>query len=612
MKHDFIPTSQAPDFETLVMDLVEDGGRKRFGLPYSVIPLFRKDGSAGYAYFDGTRLVHTLEMKKDTAGKIDFEWIESRSGTVLHRRVFRIGGTEDWPPTSDSPGLEPACPMIDLLYRICFREYEKIPHGKADLRLIGLMEGIIGSIHRTRPGLLGFDRGRDPRAWRRLQDDLDRLNSSRIHSWKERFSSSRKMKADYRKIRQFKQRVHRSGSIRAKFLDGWLACLAAIRRFTRRPRENLVGVIDHLLLDPIRWFGGVVRSNMGYSIALAVYSPFTFFFITQPMNPHAMRAVEKVRNAGLSLIEPGKTVDPKVSNPGIVTEKTAEKEGETEWKLRMEHFKSMQIALESKLDYSKRIGRLEEVETQLAWPVTLEGAWDESTRYRQSLDYLVESAHDAPWRTLLEAEKRRLGEVRVYLRDRLLRFILDHRFLILDPGSELGQSVHSARSAITLYSRIHDTMLRENPSLPAPPESEKIIAIASRDPATDLPEPAFKREERARYWESLYLMQSRTQESSNSGLQAYWWSVRNTVSVLQMMMATRREEMLLLSLRPRPPARERTAFEDRYRSMLRLLDTEFQSIRPELATTLPGDREATLREGILTGVREYLAERERL
>lgn len=607
MKNELNPITSAPDLETLVMDILADGGKRRFDLPYSVVSLFRKNESAGFAYFDKTRLTHTLEIQRIGSGRIEFKWLDAGSGNTIHQRTFWTGGDDESIQTRVLQKFESACPLIDLLYRMGFAEYEKIQAGHADPRWIGRLEKIFGTINCERPGLLSFQQGRDLDAWNKLQDDLDRLSISQIHSWKERLSSSKRLKVNYRNFIRFKQRIHRCGSLRARVLEAWFGWTSALRRFLKRPGDNGVGVLDYILLDPIRWFGKVVRSNMGYSIALAVYSPFTFFFITQPMNPHAMRAVETVRNAGLAIVE-SKTVP---SRKAPIATYTADVD-ETGWRKRMEHFKSMQIALESHLDYSKRVGRLEEIETQLAWPITLQGAWDESTRYRLALDYLTRSATDGPWSNLLASEKRRLSDIRIYLRDRMLRFILDHRYLILDPGSELGPSGQAARSAISIYSRMNDAILREHPTLPIPSESDEIVAIASRDPATDLPNPPFNREERSRYWESLYLMQNRTQESSNAGLQAYWWSVRNTVSVIQMMLATRREEMLLLSLQPRPPSRERTVFEDRYRSMLRLLDIEFHSIRPELSTTLPGDQEASYREGILIGIREFLVEREKL
>ena len=603
-----IHIDSAPDFETLVLAILEDGGKRHFNLPFSVIPLFRNDESAGFAYFEKTRLIYRLEIRKSIPTRIEFDWIDAGTGAILERRAFQTGGIGGGNPPANLRRFEPACPVTDLLYRIAFNEFERVTAENADLHLIRLLERTLDSIGRSKPGLLGFKRGRDPGAWSRLQENLDRLAISRVHTWKERLLLAKRMKSDYRRMIRFKQRIHRSRSLTSRILEGWLSWMRAMQRFVKRPRDNLIGISDHLLLDPIRWFGGVVRSNMGYSIALAVYSPFTFFFITQPMNPHAMWAVEKVRNAGLGIMETGFPAH----RTGHPPRPLPESDGEAAWRRRMDQFKSMQIALESNLDFSKRIGRLEEIETQLAWPITLEGAWDEATRYGSSLDYLAGSAVDPRFRGLVMAERRRLGEIRNYLRDRLLRFILDHRYLILDPGSELGQSGNPSRRAVTLYSRIHEVLLKEYPNQPAPPEAEAIIAVAARNPATDTTDRIFNREERARYWESLYLMQNRNQESSNAGMQAYWWSVRNTVSVIQMMLATRREEIVLLSLHPRPPSRERASFEERYRSMLNLLENEFHSIRPELSSTLPGDRETSFREGLLAGIRDYLRERERL
>jgi hypothetical protein len=601
------PIEPATDFEHFILDIIEDGGKKRFGLPHSVISLFRKDESAGFAHFDGFRLVRRIEIRRITPFKIEAEWTECGTPTRTFKRTFLSGGRAEsgLRVISLNPAnwrLESSCPVIDFLYRIAYSEFQKIDERQANLELLQMVERLMEAISKKRPGILSFDRGTDAVVWKHLQNELDRLALSQVHTWRERLHLSRKLKSEYRQIVDFKRRLHRSGILHLSIKESFHSTLRSIRRFIQRPVVNLVGLLDHLLLDPLRWFSGVVRSNMGYSIALAVYSPFTFFFITQPMNPHAMRAVEKVRNAGLSLIETTNVAPP--AHPP--------ESGNSGWTKRMEQFKSLQITLEGNLDYSQRVGRLEELETQLGWPIALQGAWDESTRYLASLEYLSGSNIDPDLKNLVIAEQRRLSEIRIYFWSRLLRFILDHRYIILDPDSELVDSGRQARFSLYLYSRITREITDKNPSLRHPAEAEIVLETARKNTPAPWPEVPVLRDRRKRYWESLYLMQSRNQESSNAGLQAYWWSIRNTVSALQSMIAIRREELLLLSLHPRPSPASRSALEERYRNLLHLMEVEFESLRPELTTSVPGDQEGQDRESLIRGIRNFLAERERL
>jgi hypothetical protein len=46
-----------------------------------------------------------------------------------------------------------------------------------------------------------------------------------------------------------------------------------------------------------------------------------------------------------------------------------------------------------------------------------------------------------------------------------------------------------------------------------------------------------------RQWEILYLMQNKTQEASNFGLQMYVWSVRNAIWVLNTLYAQKNHEL---------------------------------------------------------------------
>jgi hypothetical protein len=123
-----------------------------------------------------------------------------------------------------------------------------------------------------------------------------------------------------------------------------------------------------------------------------------------------------------------------------------------------------------------------------------------------------------------------------------------------------------------------------------------------------------------RQWEVLYLLQNKTQEGSNNGLQLYVWSVRNTVGLLQSLYSSKREEASLLSLSFRKGAivnklstnNSFKKIDSQYESLYHMMVLEYASIRKEIGESLKNDIESTQRKKILTGVESFLKERDTL
>jgi hypothetical protein len=368
------------------------------------------------------------------------------------------------------------------------------------------------------------------------------------------------------------------------------------RRFLIRPIENLTGLWGYLFLDPLHWFLGVVRANLGYSMALAVYSPFTFFFITQPMNPHAMWAVGKVRNAAIDLLETQRKPIPDPRHiPG-------------DWGRRMDGFKSLQIKLEENLHFSSRMGRLEHLETQLGWPMAVEGAWNESRRYLDLLNALAAKKSSPLLTGLLRSETGRTRRFRWYLWDRTLRFMLDHPWVALDPEGEQRGAELAIQRIRRLYREMSDAIRLEMPDAVLPREGQWVLEGLSSTPVESTPDVSSPRSRWIHHWDRLYLLQSKAQESAQAGLQLYAWSIRNTISTFQYFLSTKREELALLALHSRPSP----SFTDHYRHARYLLQIEFDSIRSELESSLPQDSEAGLRLQLLADLDGFLKEREEL
>ena len=120
-----------------------------------------------------------------------------------------------------------------------------------------------------------------------------------VLTWEERQVVFTNYKKDLKVILDTKLRAHRlsKGAFRTLLISKYGGNFLA--RFIARPANNFNGLLYRYTVGKVIWFFQTVKDNLGYSIALAVYGPFTYYFITMPMNPHAMQAVGTVRSAYL-------------------------------------------------------------------------------------------------------------------------------------------------------------------------------------------------------------------------------------------------------------------------------------------------------------------------
>ena len=585
--------------------------------------------------------------------------------------------------------FEVACPMLNFLYNLAAVEYPKTKEGGANTRMLHTIERILKRIEVTRGQNLSFNLGaRDP-AIQKLNQQLLELEADPVYTWKERQTLFNKIKEERATLISTKKRAHRSRWMRYSLPLLGADLKNAMMRFKIRPFSNFLGLLESILLDPVRWFFRVVRGNMGYSVALAIYSPFTFFFITQPMNPHAMWAVGKVRSAYIETTDRLKTLvtgvaategateaasgSSRSSNTKSDTPAAATRSDQTtgglnssvpssvnpsghmpissefpavanqNWEDRMSQFKAMQIAYEGNLEIAPRIGRLEQMETQLNWPLIVESTWLETERYLQLLDFLKSNSKDyAPeFIRYVENEKRRTAETQLYLWDRNIRFILDHPFTMLDESGEQTQMDHYVGRSFILLRDMTRTLSGRQKDLTLPMGGERIMELAKKFEAgylsngsvlerlkknsklfaqQDPQSTAELRSYMKRQWEVLYLLQNHAQEASNSGLQMYIWSVRNTVHLLQSLYSTKREELSLIALNfkkgltPVKLSSQRSfqQMDSQYEALFHMMVLEFTSIRKELGEHLKNDIEAIQRKRLIDGLENFFKEREGL
>ncbi len=309
----------------------------------------------------------------------------------------------------------------------------------------------------------------------------------------------------------------------------------------------------------------------------------------------------------------------------------------------MSQFKAMQIAYEGNLEIAPRFGRLEQMETQLNWPLIVESTWLETERYLQFLNFLKanEKEYDPAFIRFAEKEKSRAEEVQLYLWDRNIRFILDHPYTMMDETGEQTQMDHYVGRSFILLRDMTSTLANRTKGLALPAGHERIMALAKKFDSEfkaggsvlarlknnsklferrNSMDTAELRTYMKRQWEILYLLQNHAQEASNSGLQMYNWSVRNTVHLLQSLYSTKREEMSLTSLQfkkglARSKLTANASFrqmDSQYEALFHMMVLEFTSIRKELAEHLKNDIEASQRKRLIEGLESFFAERDSL
>jgi hypothetical protein len=659
------------------------GARESLPEPIRIEPFSRVNGYSGYIY----------RVSQDTYGEIGFAPLRW-GGFVTHKILHDPAGRQEiWEIYSaegkltsvdhalyldiqyvDTTEMDPRCPILSHLYNYVAFEYSQAQIGQSRTAQIAAIEGILRA---TRAPALW----NDPAVtliWKKMLDG----ERDPVLGWEERQRVIDGLLEERARIVGTKARVHRRSR-----LPVWLHLRAGdwinrAQRFRLRPASNLKGFAYKYTIGLSIWFVHTVRSNIGYSIALALYGPFTFYFITQPLNPHAMWAVGRVRAAYLEVTEKAQSAMDSISKPAtpttpvpapiqVIANHSADSVPSTSaaplatapapapaydkhlgmplstdfknvdgqsWPDRMSAFKNMQIGYESNMEFAARMGRLEQMELQLNFSMIVDSTWEELERYLDQLQTIRSSFRKPSPRLAryLEDERTRTRQAELYVWDKLLRYILDHPYLVMDQSKEqVYRDYYMGRSILLLEDMTAKLAAREK-GFTLPADQKRLEAVAAAFQKTRIegatvmerlrrnsklfaqPDHTDGTELRSymkRQWEILYLLQNKAQEASNFGLQMYTWSVRNAVWLLQSLYSAKRRELTLLFESPQKPkdevAREiRSQIEPLYEQLTHMMSLEFASIRPELSERLADDVDAKQRKVLISGVEGFVNDRE--
>ncbi len=453
------------------------------------------------------------------------------------------------------------------------------------------------------------------------------IEKKKVLTWNEKKLLIQRLKERKKEIWSTFKRIHTSHALVLSYVFIKINLHFYLKRLIQSPREHLWDVIKKNSIDKIVWFFKTVRNNLGYSVALAVYGPFTYYFITMPMNPHAMQAVGKVREKYIEVKNrlTSSEVEPETR------EMTLKKKEFPKWEARMGHFKQMQISYEENLDFATRMGRLEQLETQFNFPLQVESTWNQVIHYEEAIREKVKNAKDPK----LLSELKLVSDVKVYLWERFSQYLSDQIYIMLDVDHEHRQSNYytghafifmrdmtqhlkkemgptfdvSIRDRVMALARFYQDTRIEQHNIIRNIESNSAIFSAK-----NLFESHQFRNVMKRQWELLYLQNSKAEEAANNGLNMYQWSIRNTVWILQTIFSLKENELSLL-VNNNKTLRTNEIEQIKKNSLtLELLFhnllLEYSGIQNELKDHLKGDHEIQSRKLLLNEIKDSLISRE--
>lgn len=590
--------------------------------------------------------------------------------------------------------MEPECSVTSHLYNILNYEYEQAATGNANSTRILLLETLLKKSSKENSTPFSWfntnDLSLENLQLKLLQNEIDPALT-----FKEKAVVRSKLKDERKQILKTKTRIHGNIKSKSKYTVTSDA-LIKLKGFKERPKEKSVGTLHKYTIGLLDWFFSVVKENIGYSVALAIYAPFTYYFITQPMNPGAMWAVGEVRKGFLSItslveyLTPGSKKD---SQPLTLKEDVSTADSDQQpiqippieinkvksilkydtstafekakphyegmligtdissvnnqtWNDRMSNFKQLQISYESNLQFSQRMGRLEQMELQLNFAVIAESSYLEIEHYSKSIAQLKEvliqkNLFNKAAKTYIENESSRMKQFKLYIWDKMVRYMLDHPYVVLNKAKDQSFVDYYLGRNFIFFEELTKDLSNEYKGFKKPKgydaieklsafyQSQKVAGNSIEDRIKKnsvlykLSNPYHTEELRnalKRQWEILYLSYSRAQEPANFGLQLYVWSVRNAVwSMGALFTAKSREiEALIQYLKedPKNKGNALTTFksaqskiEAQIESLFHILTLEYVSIREELNKKLDNDLDSTQRQHLIEGIEKSFSER---
>lgn len=634
--------------------LKSKGGREILDKTFEVYDVHNFKGFCGHNFWLDNVLVGQIHMATlRTNGFVIYRKLFSENNIDRYDYFDELGNFLYSASTLDfevvnyqSINMDNNSPFINHLYNMLNLEYADVINGSSRTVLISYLEGLLNKLFNDPTFPLSAKEIEKDFALQNIVNEIHRIELDPVYRWNERQQIYKNLKLIRKKIIQTKSRVHKFNRLFYSLSIFAQDLITRMKLIKKRPLDNIKGFLYQNTIGNLLWFAQTVKSNLGYSIALAIYGPFTFYFITQPMNPHAMWAVGKVRSAYIKAInsfdgtnESGKAnkVEEDVVSTTLASNLSNTK---VDWQTRMGDFKAMQIALEANMVFAERMGRIEQMESQFSFPLTAESAWNEIERYINQInaDLAFYKNLDPNYQIFLKNELQRAKLHQEYIWKKMAQFFLDHPFISVDEDNKQTQRDYYVGRAFIFMDEMTKKLNKDNPEDRSQTHAKvfelaqkfrnnrvntnNILANLDRNSKLFSQENIFSSEEfrsyMKRHWEILFIQQNKKQEASSFGLQAYTWSIKNAIWTLQSLYSVKKEDLKNLSFKFNLDNKDTDQIQadsylnNQFENLFHLLNIEYVSLKKEFSHNLKDDSEALLREGLINSIKSFFTQRDQL
>jgi len=302
-------TEDIPQIFAFLEMILQDGGKANFEFQGELQRIHNNNGMSGFDY-----------QSEGLSGQVLVGLILGGTGYAI-KRTYSLDGQNherhdyyniqgDFTFSSDREALNSiivdfhemdlTCPILNHFYNFLSMEYQKASEGKSSTKMVHSVESILRKLYLSKNVTLPIQSGASDPAITNFYNKILSTELDPVLDWEERQLVFTNFKQEMKLVLKTKIRAHRLSTILFKLMLIPKTIGNFLARFIARPVNNFKGILYRYTIGKIIWFFQTVKDNLGYSIALAVYGPFTYYFITMPMNPHAMQAVGHVRSAYLN------------------------------------------------------------------------------------------------------------------------------------------------------------------------------------------------------------------------------------------------------------------------------------------------------------------------
>ncbi len=282
--------------------ILQDGGKSSYSLSGTITPFRNRDGYSGFDYDNDTIVAVGLIL--GGSGYV----VRRQMGSELSRfDYFDLNGNFTF--SSQEEGLKAlivdfhqmdlTCPILNHFYNYLSLEYKNAAEGKSQTAMVHSVEKLLKRAYKSKKVRVAIKDGAKDPAVTNIYNKILKAEMDPVLTWEERHLVFNEHKQELNLILATKIRAHKLNNSKIKLALMGKNFSNFTDRFFARPISNSKGLIYRYTIGKVLWFFNTVKDNLGYSVALAVYGPFTYYFITMPMNPHAMQAVGRVRSVYL-------------------------------------------------------------------------------------------------------------------------------------------------------------------------------------------------------------------------------------------------------------------------------------------------------------------------